>query len=61
MNSTVRERWYTYAWGNNPKRAELRGRKCRILHSMKKGSCMVEFENNQREVISRRALRRLEP
>lgn len=47
-----------YAWGNNPKRATLKGRRCRILvRSRRMRSVLVEFENGQREVVSVRALR----
>ena len=49
---------HTYAWGNNPKRAKLKGRKCKLLVSGKMGSVLVEFENGERVVTSRRALRK---
>jgi len=49
-----------YAWGNNPKRKTLKGRKCRIVATGRMLSCQVEFENGQQEIVSRRALRRLE-
>ena len=56
-----------YAWQNNPdlglfpcpKRLTLYRRHCRILARGKLSSALVEFENGQREVISRNALRRL--
>jgi hypothetical protein len=49
---------YRYAWGNNPKRATLKGRRCRVVTRGSLGSCLVEFvDNGQREVVSRRALR----
>ena len=48
---------YIYVWGNNPKRASLKGRKCRVLMRGKKNSALVEFENGQREIVSRNALR----
>jgi hypothetical protein len=50
---------YYYAWRNNPKRATLHRRRCRIIATGKMLSAVVEFENGQREVVSRRALRRL--
>ena len=51
--------FYVYAWGNNPKRARMKGRTCTILGSMALGSCYIRFtDNGQREVTSRRALRR---
>lgn len=47
----------TYRWGNNPRRAELKGRRCRILivgHAL--NSVLVEFENGERVVTSARAV-----
>ena len=46
-----------YHWGNNPKRATLKGRKCRILARGKMGSILIEFENGQREIVSWRAVK----
>lgn len=54
MSDTV----YIYTWANNPKRATLRGRRCKVLARGALNSCRVEFENGQREIISRNALRR---
>ena len=51
---------HMYRWGNNPKRATMKGRKCHILATLRMGSCVVEFENGQRECTSRRALRKVE-
>jgi hypothetical protein len=48
---------YQYSWGNNPKRATLKGRTCRVLARGEMRSVMVEFENGQREIVSYRALR----
>ena len=50
---------YTYVWGNNPVRAKLKGRKCRVLVRGKMNSCLVEFENGKKVTISSRALRRI--
>jgi hypothetical protein len=51
---------YVYAWGNNPKRATMKGRACRLLSTMALGSVYIQFiDNGQREVTSRRALRRI--
>jgi len=50
---------YIYTWGNNTKRATLKGRKCRVLQRLTLNSAVVEFENGQREVISRNALRKI--
>lgn len=52
---------HIYVWGNNEKRATLKGRKCRILHTMRANSMLVEFENGQREIVSRRSLRKINP
>jgi len=52
---------YTYCWANNPKRATLKGRICRMVGRGKMNSCLVEFENGQREVISRNAIRKVKP
>lgn len=49
---------YVYTWGNNAKRQTLKGRRCRILQRLTLNSAVVEFENGQREVISRNALRK---
>lgn len=52
---------YVFAWGNNPKRATLKGRQCRKLAVGKMRSCLVEFsDNRQREIVSVRALRRID-
>lgn len=49
---------YIYTWGNNEKRKTLRGRKCKVLYRGKMNSCLVEFENGQRECVSRNSLRK---
>jgi hypothetical protein len=49
---------FRYAWGNNAKRADLKGRACEVLAGGALGSLLVRFEDGRREVISRRALRR---
>jgi len=49
---------YIYVWGNNPKRASMKGRKCRVIKRYKRNSALVEFESGQREVVSRNALRK---
>lgn len=49
---------YVYVWGNNEKRATLKGRPCRVVaRGTTMRSVMVEFENGQREIVSYRALR----
>jgi hypothetical protein len=52
---------YWFAWKNNPRRAALFGRRCRIIRTGKLGSVLLEFETGERVVSSRRALRRVGP
>jgi len=52
-------RRYRYAWGNNEKRATLKDRTCRVIVRGPMNTALVEFENGQREAVSRNALRRL--
>lgn len=49
---------HVYVWGNNAKRATMKGRECRVLARGAKGSILVEFEDGQREITSRYAVRR---
>jgi hypothetical protein len=49
---------YRYAWSNNEKRRTLYGRLCRVICRGRANSALAEFENGQREVVSRNALRR---
>lgn len=49
---------YLYSWGNNEKRALLKGRPCRILARGTMRSVMIEFPDGQREIVSHRALRK---
>ena len=50
---------HRYVWGNNAKRALMKGRLCRVLARGAKGSILVLFEDGQREITSRYAVRRL--
>lgn len=50
---------YFYAWGNNEKRATLKGRRMKVIARGSLNSALVEFENGQREVISRNAIRKV--
>ena len=51
--------FYKYCWGNNEKRATMKGRTCRVLSRGKKNSCSIEFiDNGQKEIVSRNALRK---
>lgn len=51
---------YRYIWGNNTKRATLKGRFCFILARGRMNSVLVLFLNGQREIVSRYALRVVE-
>lgn len=47
-----------YAWGNNERRAELKGRRCRIIaRGSRMRSVLLEFENGWRVITSERAVR----
>lgn len=52
---------YFYAWRNNQKREALYKRACRVVARGRMNSCLIEFENGQREVVSRNAVKRLIP
>jgi hypothetical protein len=51
---------YLYCWRNNSKRLTLYGRRCRVIVRGRANSALVEFDNGQKEVISRNAIRRYE-
>lgn len=49
---------YVYVWGNNSRRAELKGRRCRVLVRGGMNTILVEFlDNGERVTTSRRAVR----
>ena len=50
---------HIYSWKNNPKRALMYGRACRIVSRGKMGSLLIEFANGQKEITSRRAIRKM--
>lgn len=51
-----------YAWRTEKNRKALFGRPCRILAASGRNSLLVEFtDDGQREVVSRRAVRRILP
>ena len=52
---------YVYGWKNNSKRLTLYGRRFRVIHRGRQNSALVEFEDGQREVISRNAIRKVMP
>jgi len=59
MSEEMTDQIYIYNWKNNSKRVELYGRQCRVIARGRANSALVEFENGQREVISRNAIRRV--
>ena len=50
---------YYFVWGNTPKRTTLKGRRLKVLARFRFNSALVEFENGQRECISRNAIRKV--
>jgi hypothetical protein len=51
---------YEYAWGNNPRRAALKGRRCVVEARGRMGTVLVRFlDTGERVTTSRRALRTL--
>lgn len=51
--------WYRYGWGNNAKRAALKGRRCRVICRGTMNSALVAFEDGRLECVSRNNLRRV--
>ncbi len=51
---------HIFAWKNNAKRLLLYRRRCRVIGRLALNSAIVEFEDGQRECVSRNALRRIE-
>jgi len=50
---------YIYVWGNNEKRATMKGRTCRVLARGKMNSCLIQFiDNAQKEIVSKYAVRK---
>ena len=51
---------YKYAWGNNPVRAALKGRKCKLIATGTRNTVLIEMaDTGERVTTSRRALRKL--
>ena len=54
-------RLYRYAWGNNPVRARLKGRICRVLARGAFNSVAVEFvDTGESTITSGNALRKVQ-
>lgn len=55
-----KEQLYVFRWGNNPQRAKMKGRVCRVLARGGMNSCKIQFvDNGQTECVSRNALRKV--
>lgn len=53
---------YEYAWGNNEKRASMKGRRCVVIAYGSLNSCLVEFlDNGEKTLTSTFALRKEAP
>ncbi len=50
---------YRFAWKNNSKRETLYNRRCRVVARGRMNSIMIEFENGQREIVSRNSVRKV--
>jgi hypothetical protein len=50
---------YKYIWGNNEKRKTLQGRVCNVIARGSKNSVLIEFEDGQKEIVSRYSIRKL--
>ncbi len=49
---------YVYAWGDNQRRAELKGRECRLVCAGTKNSVLIEMaDTGERVVTSRYSIR----
>lgn len=46
-----------FTWGNNPVRAELKGKPCRVIARGKMNSVLIVFEDGRKVVTSRYAIR----
>ena len=56
------ETLYKFYWQNNPTRAKLKGRICRVLAMGKMDTVLLEFpDTGERVTTSRRAIRRMKP
>ncbi len=56
----LNEKVYEFAWGNNPRRAELKGRRCVVEARGALGTVLVRFlDTGERVTTSRRAIREI--
>lgn len=49
---------HKYIWANNEKRETYKGRNCKIIARGKMNSICIEFENKERTITSRYAVRK---
>lgn len=49
---------YIYAWGNDPARAKMKGRHCRIVKNLGYERLIEFVDTHERAVVSKMALRR---
>jgi len=53
---------YRYTWGNNEKRATMKGRICEVFCRAKMNSIGIRFiDNGQKECVSRYSVKRVTP
>ena len=46
-----------FRWGNNEKRATMKGRECKVVARGKMNSICIEFlDNKERSIVSRRSV-----
>lgn len=49
---------FTFVWGNNPRRAELKGRRCVIVAKGRMNTVLIRFlDTGEKVTTSRKALR----
>jgi len=49
---------YRYVWGNNEKRKTFKNRICKVIARGKMNSICIEFENGEKTITSRYAIRK---
>lgn len=52
---------YKFNWKNNSKRETLYGRICKVIARGKKNSICIEFEDGQKEIVSRYSIKKIKP
>jgi hypothetical protein len=50
---------YVYRWGNNGRRRDLKGKRCRLLaQGSSMHSVLIELEDGEKVITSRRAIKK---